>query len=162
MTRPNHITVAALARLPIAEIVALPSEELARLQQDADDAVRKAKALMAWLDSALLMKYADRAKTARTDAGKDFGSTRFADGEVTVVAELPKRVDWNQHELSELVERIKGEGDDPREYVEVSFKVSERKYASWPLHIRKLFEPARTVRAGAQSFSLIVNKEGLQ
>lgn len=162
MTIPNHITLEALARLPIAEIVALPSEELARLQKDADEALRKAKAMVAWLDSALLMKYAERAKAARLDAGKDFGATRFADGEVTIVAELPKRVDWDQHELGQLVERIKGEGDDPREYVEVSLKVSERKYTSWPLHIRKLFEPARTVRAGAQSFSLILNKEGVQ
>ena len=80
MTIPNHITIEALARLPIAEIVALPPEELARLQQDADEAVRKAKALMGWLDSALLIKYADRAKAARADAEKDFGSTRFADG----------------------------------------------------------------------------------
>ena len=125
MTIPNHITIEALARLPIAEIVALPPEELARLQQDADEAVRKAKALMGWLDSALLMKYADRAKAARADAEKDFGSTRFADGAVTVVAELPKRVDWDQHELAGLVERIKGEGDDPREYVEVALKVPE-------------------------------------
>ena len=162
MTIPNHITLEALARLPIAEIVALPSEELARLQKDADEALRKAKAMVAWLDSALLMKYAERAKAARLDAGKDFGATRFADGEVTIVAELPKRVDWDQHELGQLVERIKGEGDDPREYVEVSLKVSERKYTSWPLHIRKLFEPARTVRAGAQSFSLILNREGVQ
>ena len=162
MTIPNHITLEALARLPIAEIVALPSEELARLQKDADEALRKAKTMVAWLDSALLMKYAERAKAARLDAGKDFGATRFADGEVTIVAELPKRVDWDQHELGQLVERIKGEGDDPREYVEVSLKVSERKYTSWPLHIRKLFEPARTVRAGAQSFSLILNKEGVQ
>ena len=162
MTIPNHITLEALARLPIAEIVALPSEELARLQKDADEALRKARAMVAWLDSALLMKYAERAKAARLDAGKDFGATRFADGEVTIVAELPKRVDWDQHELGQLVERIKGEGDDPREYVEVSLKVSERKYTSWPLHIRKLFEPARTVRAGAQSFSLILNREGVQ
>ena len=86
----------------------------------------------------------------------------IADGEVTVLAELPKRVDWDQHELGQLIERIKGEGDDPREYVEVSLKVSERKYTAWPLHIHKLFEPARTVRTGAQSFLLILNKEDVQ
>ena len=161
MTITNHITIEALTRLPIKEIVALPAEELARLQQEADAALRKAKTLVAWLDSALLMKYAERAKAARAQAGKDFGATRFTDGEVTIVAELPKRVDWDQHELAELVERIKSEGEDPREYVDVSLKVSERKYTSWPAHLAKLFEPARTVRAGAQSFALILNKEGL-
>jgi chromosome partitioning protein len=43
MTIPNHITIEALARLPIAEIVALPPEELARLQQDADEAINMIK-----------------------------------------------------------------------------------------------------------------------
>lgn len=159
MTILNHITLEALARLPIAEIVALPAPELARLQKDADEALRKAKLTVAWLDGALTQKYAERAKAARIDADKDFGITRFRDGEVTIVADLPKRVEWDQNDLAELVERIKADGEDPRDYVEVAFKVSERKYASWPSHIRKAFEPARTVRAGAASFQLVVDKE---
>ena len=57
--------------------------------------------------------------------------------------------------LGQLVERIKAEGEDPRDYVEVSLKVSERKYAAWPPHIRKVFEPARTVRNGKETFELI-------
>ena len=161
MTILNHITLEALARLPIAEIVSLPAAKLARLQKEADEALRNAKLAVAWLDGALLMKYAERAKMARAEAGKDFGTIRFTDGEVTIVAELPKRPDWDQHELSQLVERIKGEGEDPREYIEVSLKVSERKYASWPTRIRKAFEPARTVRAGKETFQLIVDREGL-
>lgn len=160
MTILNRITLDALARLPIAEIVDLPAEELARLQQESDEALRRAKATVIWLDSALTMKYAERAKAARAGAEKDFGITRFSDGGVTVVADLPKRVDWNQHELAERVERIKADDEDPRDYVDIAFKVAERKYASWPTHIRKVFETARTVRAGAQSFRLIVEKEG--
>ena len=46
-------------------------------------------------------------------------------------------------------------------YVEVNLKVSERKYGSWPTHIRSLFEPSRTVRAGKETFELIVEKEGI-
>ena len=87
--------------------------------------------------------------------------TRFTDGDVTVVADLPKKIDWDQHDLAELVERIKAEGEDPRDYVEVTLKVSERKYGSWPKHIRSLFEPSRTVRAGKESFELIVKKEDI-
>lgn len=70
-------------------------------------------------------------------------------------------MDWEQRALSELVERIKAEGDDPGEYVEISLKVSERKFASWPFHIRSLFEPARTVRAGKETFELIIDREGV-
>ena len=161
MTIPNHITIEALARLPIAEIVALPAAELARLQKDADDALRKSKLTVAWLDGALTQKYSERAKAARADRSKDFGVTRFTDGDVTVVADLPKKIDWDQHDLAELVERIKAEGEDPRDYVEVTLKVSERKYGSWPKHIRSLFEPSRTVRAGKESFELIVKKEDI-
>jgi hypothetical protein len=160
MTILNHITLEALARLPIAEIIGLPATELARLQQEADEALRKAKLNVAWLDGALLQKYAERAKAARADAEKDFGVARFVDGEVTVVADLPKKVEWNQRDLADLVERINAEGEDPRDYVEVSLKVAERNYTSWPKHIRSLFEPSRTVRAGKETFELIVEKEG--
>lgn len=160
MTILNHITLEALVRLPIAEIIGLPATELARLQQEADEALRKAKLTVAWLDGALLQKYAECAKAARADAEKDFGVARFVDGEVTVVADLPKKVEWNQRNLADLVERIKAEGEDPRDYVEVSLKVAERNYTSWPKHIRSLFEPSRTVRAGKETFELIVEKEG--
>ena len=78
-----------------------------------------------------------------------------------VVADLPKRIDWDQQELGQLVERLKAEGEDPRDYIEISFKVSERKYTSWPSHIRRVFEPARTVRSGTQCFRLIVEKEAV-
>ena len=151
----NHITLEALARLPIAEIVALPAAELARLQKDADEALRKSKLTVAWLDGALTQKYTERARVARADAEKDFGVARFADGEVTVVADLPKKVEWNQRDLADLLERITAEGEDPRDYLEVSFKVPERNYTSWPKHIRSLFEPARTVQAGKETFELI-------
>ena len=96
MTVLNHIPLDALCRLPIAEIASLPAEELARLQKEADAALRQAKLILACLDGALTQKYADRAKAARADAQKDFGVARFQDGAVTVVADLSKKVEWNQ------------------------------------------------------------------
>lgn len=162
MSIPNHITLDALMRMQIGEIAALPAQTLALLQHDADEALRRAKAIVTWLDGALILKYGDQARAARRDAEKDFGAIRFVDEGVTVVADLPKKVDWDQRELAELVERIKGDGENPLEYIDVAFKVSERKYGSWPSHIRKAFEHARTVRAGAQSFQLIAENGGSQ
>lgn len=155
MTILNHITLDALVRLPMSEIVALPAVELARLQKEAEDALRKAKLTVAWLDGALNQKYAERAKAARADAGKDFGVVRLTDDGVTVVADIDKRVEWDESQLSALMERIAADGENPRDYVEVSLRVSERKYAAWPPHIRRVFEPARTVRTGKESFELI-------
>ena len=155
MTILNHLTLDALVRLPMSEIVALPAVELGRLQKEAEDALRKAKLTVAWLDGALNQKYAERAKAARADAGKDFGVVRLTDDGVTVVADIDKRVEWDESQLSALMERIAADGENPRDYVEVSLRVSERKYASWPPHIRKVFEAARTVRTGKESFQLM-------
>ena len=159
MTIPNTITLDALRHMAVGDIAALPSEELARLQADADAALRDAKGLRDWLDGAIALKYSDRAAQARHEAGRDTGTVRFADGPVTVVSELPKKVDWDQDKLAELVERIRAEGDDPDAYVDVSLKVPERKYTAWPPAIRSAFETARTVRTGKPTFRLVRDGE---
>ena len=54
-----------------------------------------------------------------------------------------------------MVERIRAAGDDPAEYVEISFKVPERNYVAWPDAIRQGFEPARTVRTGTLKVEIL-------
>ena len=76
-----------------------------------------------------------------------------------MIADLPKRVDWDQEQLAAMVERIRAAGDDPAQYVDVTYKVPERKYAAWPEAIRKGFEPARTVRPGALKVQLMTGEE---
>src|SRR5690606_8814106 len=49
---------------------------------------------------AVALKYGDRAHATRQAAGKDTGTVRFDDGAVTVIADLPKRVDWDQDKLA--------------------------------------------------------------
>jgi hypothetical protein len=157
MTIPNHITLDDFVLMPIGKIVALPADVLAHLQQDFDDQLRMAKAASDWLNGALTLKYAVRAQQERSSAGKDFGTTRFADGDVTIVADLPKKIDWDQARLEALTTRIREAGENPAEYLDVSFKVPERKYTAWPEHIRVAFEQARTVRAGKPTFRLSSN-----
>jgi hypothetical protein len=157
MTIPNHITLDDLRNMQIGEIVALSAEQLALLQDAANEVLRSAKTTSDWLEGAIALKYTDRAVMARMEASKDTGTVRFDDGTVTVIADLPKRVDWDQAQLAGLVERISAAGDDPTEYVDVSFKVPERKYAAWPESIRQNFEPARTVRTGALKVKLELN-----
>ena len=99
----------------------------------------------------------EQAATARRRAAKDTGTVRFADGDIIVVADLPRRVVWDQAKLAAMVERIRAAGDDPAEYVEISFKVAERNYAAWPAAIRQGFEPARTVRPGQLSIQLLAD-----
>ena len=147
-----------LPDLPPQEIAALPADVLADLQQESEAALKRAKAAKSRLDGALVLKYGAQAADARRAASKDTGTVRFDDGDTTVVADLPKRVDWDQIQLAAMVERIRAAGDDSAEYVEISFKVAERNYAAWPTAIREGFEPARTVRPGQLTIQLLADR----
>ena len=159
MTIPNRIPLDKLPTLPIGEIAALAGDQLALLKQEADERLRAAKTLCDWLDGAIALKYGNQAQEARRAEGKDTGTVRLQDGPVTVVAELAKSIDWDQAMLAGLVERIRSDGADPAEYVDIAFSVPERKYTAWPTDIRKEFEPARTVRTGKPKFRLLLGEE---
>ena len=150
----NYPSLEDIRTLPIGEIAALPAAHLALLQEDAEAAVATAKTLKEWLEGAIALRYADRAATLRREQGKDTGTVRFADDDVTVVADLPKKADWDQAQLATLIERIRAGGDDPADYVEISYRVPERKYVAWPARIREAFASARTVRTGKPTFTL--------
>ena len=151
----NTPTVDDLPGLGLQDIAQLPVELLAILQRDVDERIKRDKAAKARLDGALTVRYATRAAEERQARAKDTGTVRFDDGDFTVVADLPKRVDWDQQRLGEIVERIRNSGDDPTQYVDIAIKVPERKYAAWPDNIRAVFEPARTVRTGALKVELL-------
>ena len=151
----NTPTPDDLPSLSAADIAALPVELLAILQREIDERLKRDKAAKTRFDAGLAVRYATRATEERQAAGKDTGTVRFDDGDFTVVADLPKRVDWDQDKLANMVARIKEAGDDATEYVDLAFKVPERKYAAWPEAIRAGFEPARTVRPGTLKVEII-------
>jgi len=151
----NAPRVDDLTSMPPQEIAALPIELLAVLQHEIDETTKRIKTAKAGLDGALTIRYATRAEELRHVSGKDTGTVHFDDGDFTVIADLPKRVAWDQTKLAEMVERIRAAGDDPAEYVDITFKVPERKYAAWPEGIRKGFEPARTVHPGSLKVELV-------
>jgi len=144
-----------LPSLSAADIAALPVELLAILQCEIDERLKRDKAAKTRFDAGLAVRYATRAADERMAVGKDSGTVRFDDGDFTVVADLPKRVDWDQDRLANIVERIRDAGDDPAEYVDLAYKVPERKYAAWPEAIRQGFESARTVRPGTLKVEIL-------
>ena len=151
----NTITIDQLNNMPVGTIAALDAGTLAQLQEQATSAVAKAKLTKDLLDGVLNHKYADRATLLRRESGKDFGSIRFSDGNMTITADLPKRPVWDQKKLAQITQRIQEAGDDPEEYVETTLKVPENRFKSWPSHIQRTFEPARTVKAGKPVFKLV-------
>lgn len=159
MTISNHITLADIHHMPVGQIAALPADQLAMLKEAADQQLTQAKTVLDWLDGAIALKYAERAAECRSKAGKDTGTIRFEDGDVTVISDLTKWIDWDQAQLAQIAENIASAGEDPAEFIETTLKVSERKYTALPESWRKGFEPARTVRTGKPKFRLVLGEE---
>ena len=79
---------------------------------------------------------------------------RFEVDGFLVVADLPKRPEYDQLKLKEAVEALRKWGENPEHYVGIEIKVAESKYTAWPPGVRQLFEPARTLKTGKPSYKL--------
>ena len=150
----STLTPDQVLTIPAGELAGYSPEALFQLKNDAADRLSLAKAIVEHIDRALDLKYADRAREMRLAAGKDTGVVHFDDGAVRVTADLPKKVEWNQARLAQLARQIAANGDDPAEYVEVTYRVSETKYNAWPASIRAAFVPARIVNVGKPAYRL--------
>ena len=160
MAYPENIpSVNDALNLPVTELALLPPSLLAAIQAEIDVASDRMKAVVERFALALEVRYAARALECRRDGGKDTGTARFEDNGVTVIAELPKRIDWDQAKLAQIAANIASAGEDPAEFIDTKLSVSERKYGALPESWRKGFEPARTVRTGKPKFRLVLNEE---
>ena len=144
----------SLLETPVDDLVGQTSESLLRIKRSADEQFAVAKSAMAHIDLALELKYGRRAHQLRLAMGKDAGVVHFDDGQVQVTADLPKRVEWHQAKLADIVRRIAASGDDPAQFVEISYRVSEAKFNAWPQSLRSAFVAARTLKVGKAKFAL--------
>ena len=160
MAYPENIpSVDEMLNLAVTDLALMPAALLAAVQAEIETASDRMKAVTERFALALEVRYAARAADCRQDAGKDTGTIRFEDGDVTVIADLAKRIDWDQAKLAQIAENIALAGDDPTEFIETKLSVSERKYGALPESWRKGFEPARTVRTGKPKFRLVLGEE---
>lgn len=155
----TRLTPELALAIPVGDLAAYSSEVLFQLKNDAADQLAAAKASTEHIDLALGLKYADRAHGLRMEVGKDTGVVHFDDGHVRITADLPKKVDWDQTKLAEISRRIAANGDDPAQYVEISYRVSESKFSAWPESLKSAFVQARTLKTGKPSFRLALIQE---
>ena len=155
----NTPSVDDMLNMPVTELALMSPNLLAAVQAEIDVATDRMKAVIERFALALEVRYAARASECRGHEGKDTGTIRFEDDGVTVIAELPKRIDWDQVKLAQIAENIASAGEDPAEFIDTKLSVLERKYCALPESWRKGFEPARTVRTGKPKFRLVLNEE---
>ena len=144
-----------IRELPIEAIAELSAPELACLLDDLGTQKASLRLLEEKLDAALDRRYGTRAKQRRAEENKDTGTVRFVDNEFTIIADLPKRVKWDQGKLAHAVDIIRTSwGDNPADYVKTKLDVSEAAFANWPRPVRELFIPARTVETGRPTYRI--------
>ncbi len=152
--RPPQIDIATIKHMPIGDIMQMKPAVLLTLVRQADDDLRRAKMVKDWIQGILAEKYSDQAKVMREQLGKDTGAVRLEDDGITVVADLPKKVEWDQKKLSATIEKLLDEGWNIQQLATQTFKVSERQFNDLPSGVRSMFEDARTIKVGKLSFKL--------
>jgi hypothetical protein len=159
MMTMDQPTLEQLRNWPPGKVAAQPIEVLSALA----DSLAEMKAFIAEtearLNAGLDVRFGDRARQLRAADGRDSGRVRLGDGLFVIVADVPKRIDWDQDKLAAIVGRIRQAGDDPTEYVRTTYEVSERAYTAWPQHVRRLFEPARTLKLGKPRYAIEARRE---
>jgi hypothetical protein len=140
--------------IPVGNLAEQSSQSLFELKSNAAALQTQAKAISDHIDRAVELKFAGRAHDLRLGAGKDTGIVHFEDGTVHITADLPKKVEWDQAKLADITRRIAANGEDPAQYVEISYRVSETKFGAWPETLKSAFVPARTLKTGKPSFRL--------
>lgn len=146
-------------KLSIGELAGVSALELMHVQAEAANYLRNAKELKDWIDGAIAMKYDQKVSDLRQQLGKETGTVNFDDDGIRVSSDLPKKPVWDQSQLSEIAQRISASGDNPAEFLDITYKVAERKYTAWPENLRTVFEPARTLKTGKPTFRLSLAKE---
>lgn len=150
---------AQLTEMSVAQLEALPAEQLAEVLHNLEQLQDWTKQTKAKLDAALVRRFGDLERAARAESGKDFGTVHFNDGPLRVTVDQPKRVSWDQAQLAAIAGRIAASGERVEDYLDVEFSVSESRFNNWPAALRSQFEAARTVKPGKPSFRLSLKSE---
>lgn len=143
-----------LEGLALGDIAALPPELLLDLQTTALAETARVKRLRDRLEAGIAQRYEAAAAAERAAQGKASGTVRVEDENVVIVADLPKKVTWDQDRLATMATRIREAGDDPTQYLEIAYRVPERRFGAWPDAMRDGFAAARSETTGKPVFRL--------
>ena len=143
-----------LEGLALGDIAALPPGMLLDLQTTALAETARVKRLRDRLEAGIAQRYEAAVAAERAAQGKTSGTVRVEDEGVVIVADLPKKVTWDQDRLASMATRIREAGYDPTQYLEIAYRVPERRFGAWPDAMREGFAAARSETTGKPVFRL--------
>lgn len=157
----THLTItpSTLPELSVSQIASLSQQELQEFDISLTLLATWVKLSRDRLNTALEQRYGEQARAALLESGRDFGVTHLSDDDLRVTYELPKRVSWDQEQLTKIAERIVSAGERIQDYMDIDLSVSESRFNNWPPALKEQFTSARTVKPGKASYRLALVKE---
>jgi RNA polymerase sigma factor (sigma-70 family) len=163
-TRPNNFfsnggymkNLSVLETLTAKEISSLEVHDLMDLSDQVAKLTSHAKELKEKLEDGLNLKFSEAVKNNLRSENKDTGTTRFFDGAFQVVAEVSKKVTWDQEKMEELIKRVPDERI--KSIVKITYAIEERKYAELPREYQELFREARTITPGKTRYQINIGE----
>ena len=150
-----------LAEMSVTQISALTQAQLQEAHTHLINLQSMVKAVLDRIHTALEQRYAEPAKAARLDSGRDFGVCHINDGALRVTVDLPKKVSWDQALLSASAARIVAAGESVATYIDTDYSIPEGRFNNWPAVLKEHFAQARTVKPGKPSYRLtLIDSEG--
>jgi hypothetical protein len=142
--------------LSAKEIGALDVHDLMDLYEQVTKLTNHAKELKEKLDDGLNLRFSESVKNSLRKENKDTGTTRFFDGAFQIVADVPKKVTWDNEKMEKLVKYISNE--QRKSFVKVVYSIEERKYSALPYEYQELFKEARTITPGKTKFQITIGE----
>ena len=153
------LTALPLSEMSVAQIAALPPAQLQEAHTNLLTLQSMDMAVLDLMHRALDQRYADQALAALHANGRDFGVCHLTDGALRITVDLPKKVTWDQAQLSATVARIAAAGDKVADYIDTDYSIPESRFNNWPPALKEQFAQARTVKPGKPSYRLALIQE---
>jgi multidrug resistance efflux pump len=152
----NRIHLEDLPGINPKVLLDLPIDQLELLVSEAKANVAAADAVLDNLKSILETRFERKAADARRAKGKDTGIARIIEGDYEVVADLPKKILWDQKTIGPALDALQAIDNDVdmAKLVKVEIKINERAYEQLAPEHQAILQPARTVNTGKPTYSL--------
>ena len=148
-------TLADIRKMSVSEIAALPPATLMVLQADARSFKTDIESLAARLGDALLQKYRMALDAChRHQYGGGAGTVVLKDDLITVSADYSLQIDWDQKQLARFAKRLIRSGDDPADYLDITYRIDESVYRQWTDHLKASVFNARHAYVDTPSITL--------
>lgn len=159
----NHASMEDILTMTPSDLNALPVDHLLLIQQEIVEQAAKLKGAITIYEGILNKKYSDSIDEAYKAKNDSYGKATFNDKELNcyvISVETPKSVAWNDDILKDVENVLQNDWkESPEEYITYTRKVPEATYNAWPNAIKKLFTPARSVKAGKRKISIKFQEE---